>query len=175
MFSIKIQVLLHKIVIICPAFPNRSRNRKLMDFVSPQLSRNYSIANPLLATPVGHASSPCDKKKRNDYIWEVLKCVKRGGQKYWVFNNSSNIVIKSVGFMTVPAFKYCVLQWSFSEMLDSPTQNCHLLPYISESLPQQKNSWIFFPRNSPATNVSQIVSWQLPLATYPPHATIVIK
>ena len=74
--------------------------------------------------------------------------------------------------MTVPAFKYCVSQWSFSEMLDSPTQNCYLLPCISESLPQQKNSWFFFPRNSPATNVSQIVSWQLPLATYPPHATI---
>ena len=72
----------------------------------------------------------------------------------------------------MPAFKYCVLQWSFSEMLDSPTQNCSLLPYISESLPQQKKSWDFFPRNSPATNVSQIVSWQLPLATYPPHATI---
>ena len=111
----------------------------------------------------------------NKFAKLFARKIKTSYQKYWVFNNSSKIVIKSVGFMTVPAFKYCVSQWSFSEMLDSPTQNCYLLPYISESLPQQKNSWILFSRNSPATNVSQIVSWQLPLATYPPHATICVS
>ena len=43
---------------------------------------------------------------------------------------------------------------------------------ISDLLPQRKKLWTFFPRNYPATTVSQIVSWLCLLATYLPHATI---
>ena len=43
---------------------------------------------------------------------------------------------------------------------------------ISDLFPQRKNLWVFFPRNYPATTVSQIVSWLCPLAIYLPHATI---
>ena len=42
---------------------------------------------------------------------------------------------------------------------------------ISDLFPQRKTDG-FFPRNYPATTVSQIVSWLCPLAIYLPHATI---
>ena len=58
-------------------------------------------------------------KRSSDYRWEVLKFVKLGSQKCWVYDNSQKKVVKSVGFMTMPALKYCVLRGSFSEMFDS--------------------------------------------------------
>ena len=58
-------------------------------------------------------------KMSSDFSREVLKCVKLGSQKCWVYDNSQKKVVKSVGFMTMPALKYCVLRGSFSEMFDS--------------------------------------------------------
>ena len=58
-------------------------------------------------------------KRGSDYRWEVLKFMKLGSQKCWVYDNSQKKVVKSVGFMTMPALKYCVLRGSFSEMFDS--------------------------------------------------------
>ena len=58
-------------------------------------------------------------KMSSDFSREVLKFVKLGSQKCWVYDNSQKKVVKSVGFMTMPALKYCVLRGSFSEMFDS--------------------------------------------------------
>ena len=58
-------------------------------------------------------------KMSSDFSREVLKFVKLGSQKCWVYNNSQKNVIESVGFMTMPALKYCVLRGSSSEMFDS--------------------------------------------------------
>ena len=61
-------------------------------------------------------------KRGSDYRWEVLKFVKLGSQKCWVYDNSQkrySTVIKSVGFMTMQALKYCVLRGSFFQMFDS--------------------------------------------------------
>ena len=58
-------------------------------------------------------------KLSSDFSREVLKFVKLGSQKCWVYDNSQKKVVESVGFMTMPALKYCVLRGSFSEMFDS--------------------------------------------------------
>ena len=58
-------------------------------------------------------------KMSSDFSREVLKFVKLGSQKCWIYDNSQKKVVESVGFMTMPALKYCVLRGSFSEMFDS--------------------------------------------------------
>ena len=62
--------------------------------------------------------------------------------------------------------------WFSMTNICSMTEHGVLFCNISDLFPQRKNLWIF-PRNYPATTVSQIVSWLCPLATYLPHATIV--
>jgi hypothetical protein len=49
-------------------------------------------------------------KMSSDFSREVLKFVKLGSQKCWVYDNSQKKVVESVGFMTMPALKYCVLR-----------------------------------------------------------------
>jgi hypothetical protein len=58
-------------------------------------------------------------KMSSDFSREVLKFVKLGSQKCWVYDNSQKKVVKSVRFMACTALKYCVLRGSFSEMCDS--------------------------------------------------------
>ena len=52
-------------------------------------------------------------KMSSDFSREVLKFVKLGSQKCWVYDNSQKKVVESVGFMTMP------VRGSFSEMFDS--------------------------------------------------------
>ena len=113
---------------------------------------------------------------------EIQRLVQHPNSEFWKQNPYQNLCSHNlpatppqqnlVSGMLLVCNRILRNMWISMTNICSMTEHGVLFCNISDLFPQRKNLWIFFSRNSPATTVSQIVSWLCPLATYLPHATI---